>query len=322
MKILLLGGTEFVGRAIAEEFKKAGHDLTLFTRRLKGDRKNPADLDKVAKSTKWDLVIDNLGYTKSDMEILVKAFAGRTGRLFFTSTVSVYRYSNRRFYQPLNEEDVQYGFTPKDEDPSNVHWQYARGKLEAEAYLTSQKEIPWTIFRPSPVYGPFDNKNRVFWYLTRLIQGGPILLGNGGVQSFRLCFSEDLARAYRSAAEKDSTKNQIYYLAQFEIVTLRQLLELSAEALKAPVEFLSLPEELLGELSGPLGNLQNFIPNIAKAQHELEYRPTPFEEFCTLTAKWFRDQWKGNEKELLTTRDEELTLAHKWKNKVPPQFNG
>jgi len=319
MKVLILGGAGFVGTVIYETLKKAGHVVTAYTR-TNGDRRKLADMEKIAAAGPWDVVVDNCGYTRADVEVFLKAFAKKAGRVLFTSTVSVYRFSSSRYFQPLREAEIDYSARPKDEDPKNIHWQYARGKMEAEACLTAQKQIPWTIFRPSVVYGPNDSKNRVFWYLSRILQGGPVLLANGGEQSFRLTFSDDLARAYRIAIELTETKNQIYYIAQHEVMTLKMLLEKSAEALKSPFESVSVPLEMLGELAGPLGNLSNFVPDITKARKELDFAPTPADEFLPATAKWFRDLWIGDEQALLATRDAELAFAQKWKTKVLPLF--
>ena len=319
MKVLILGGAGFIGTAIREELKKVGHVVTAFSR-ANGDRRKLADLEKVAGAGPWDVVIDNCGYTAADMDLFFKAFGKKAGRLIFTSTVSVYRFNKETFFQPLREDDIDYAIRPSNEDPNNVHWKYARGKLEAEAVIRKQKEVPWTIFRPSVVYGPRDSKDRIFWYLSRLVKGGPILLANDGAQSFRLTYSEDVARAYAKAIELTESKNQVYYLAQREIVTFKMLLEKSAEALKIPLETISVPLEMLGDLAGPMGGFGNFVPDITKVTKELDFAPTPFEKFAVSTAKWFRDHWIGDEQALLSSRDAELAFAQKWKTKVLPLF--
>jgi nucleoside-diphosphate-sugar epimerase len=324
MKILLLGGTSFFGRDIAQVFHDAGHSVTLFTRGLqkppglppiqflKGDRSSKADLETAARKGPWDVVIDNIAYDGDQVRAALNAFAG-VGQYVLTSTVSVYRYVPHRFPQPLKETSVDFDYKPADEDLSNIHWKYARGKLDAEAACARQSKVPWTILRPPLVYGPYDVTDRGFWYLARLLDGGPLLLPNGGLNSMRLAYSRDLAQSYLLAAQHSEALGSIYNIAQEEILTLRDFIEENARIFGKKPEYVSLPLETAGELGGPYAYAGNWIPDLELARKDLGFSPTPFSTFAKISADWFRTHWQGDKAKLLATRKEELALAEKWK---------
>lgn len=327
MEILILGGTSFFGKEIVRAFFEAGHTVTVFSRgnekpkdlprhlQLTGDRNSLSDLMTVGKGKAWDIVIDNIGYDKEGAEKVIKAF--RTAKhLIFDSTVSVYRYVPNRYPQPLTEETVDYGYSPPGEDLTDIHWKYAKGKLEAEKAIVTTCKIPWTIIRPPVVYGPFDTTQRGFWYLARLLDGGPILLANGGSQSFRLVYSKDVARAFLLAAGNPKAFQKAFYVGQKEIITLKDFLDESARVLGVSPHYVNIPTELLGDLGGPHASMVNIIVDSSRAEKELGFKPTPFVEFIKETSNWFKEHWKGNLEELLKTRPQELIIAQKWKNVV------
>jgi nucleoside-diphosphate-sugar epimerase len=324
MKVLLLGGTSFFGKDIARLFHQAGHSVTLFTRGqqkpsdlpalngIVGDREKPADLERAARAESWDLVIDNIAYTAQHVEQALTAFAG-IKRYLLCSTVSVYRFVRDRYPQPLKETAVDYDYSPPEEIPDDIHWKYARGKLEAERAVIRQTRVPWTILRPPVVYGPYDVTDRGFWYLGRLQQGGPMLLASDGSASFRLSYSVDVARAFLDAAQTTRTIGHIYNTAQSEIITLRDFIEESARALSATTDLISIPIEFLGDLGGPYSTMPNLVQDNSAAERDFGYRTTPWTEFAAITAAWFRDHWKGDPAKLYATRREELALAQQWR---------
>jgi nucleoside-diphosphate-sugar epimerase len=324
MKILLLGGTSFFGRDIAQVFHEAGHSVTLFTRGkqkppglpnvkfLKGDRTSPADLESAARQGPWDVVIDNIAYDGDQVRTALKAFP-KVRQYILTSTVSVYRYVPHPFPQPLKETSVDFDYVPTDEDLTNVHWKYARGKCDAEAACARQSEVPWTILRPPVVYGPYDVSDRGFWYLARLLKGGPMLLPNGGANSLRLAYSRDLAQSYLLAAKHSEALGSIYNIAQEEILTLRDFIDENARIFGVKPELVSLPFESAGELGGPYAYSSNWIPDIDLAKRDLGFVPTPFRNFVKLSADWFREHWRGDEKKLFETREKEVALAERAK---------
>jgi nucleoside-diphosphate-sugar epimerase len=180
-----------------------------------------------------------------------------------------------------------------------------------------QRKVPWTILRPPVVYGPGDPTERGFWYLARLLTGGPLLIADGGIQSFRLISSTDTARAFLQAVEnRKKVLRKAYFIGQHEIITLRDFIEESARALGLVPDYLDVPAHLLGEMGGPWAPMINLIPDLTAARRDLGFQPTPFVDFVHSTALWFRDHWRGDEKKLLATREHELAFALKWKKLI------
>jgi 2'-hydroxyisoflavone reductase len=320
MRVLVLGGTTFFGRDLVRELVAAGDDVSIFTRgthypsdlpdvrRFTGDRNRAEDLKKAAGP--WDCVIDNVAFDGAGVRTALAALKD-VGRYVLTSTVSVYRFVRERHAVPWKEASVVFDYQPADETPSDIHWAYARGKLEAERAVRESK-LPWTVLRPTVVYGPNDPKNRGFWYLERMRRGGPILLSNGGAGSFRLAYSLDVAKAISAAARSVKAAGKVYNLAQEEIVTLEQFLKESARALGVKPELVPVPYSHLGEtLAGPHGTLVNVIPD-TQASRELGVTPTPFSVFAEKTALWFQDHWQGDRSQLLENRPQEIAFAESW----------
>lgn len=318
MKVLILGGTSFFGKSIVQQFVKNGDNVTLFTRgklipddlpkhtHIVGDRKNEKDLAKAAGQ--WDVVVDNIAYEANDVKTALKIF-GNAKRYFLTSTVSVYRYAPGGLSGALLENTIDFEARPEAEDLANIHWKYAHGKKEAEKVLHTESKTPWTIFRPTVVYGPFDVLERGFWYLIRLIKGGPILLANGGMNQFRLTYSEDLARCYVAASREPKTIGKVYNIAQKEIITLKEFVEQSMKALGLNRELISVQPNKA--IESPFEYLKNIVPDITQAEKDFHFSPVPLSKCIHDTALWFRDHWKGDEGKLLETREKELALARK-----------
>ncbi len=336
MNILILGGTQFFGKEIVRLCVEAGHTVGVFTRgnrmpkdlpehqHIQGDRENPDDLRRAAETQRWDAVIDNIAYNADHVRAALKAFSS-TSHYVLCSTISVYRFIPGRYSQPMQEDAVDFDYNPPAEDPHDIHWKYARGKLEAERELMKQRKVPWTILRPPVVYGPEDPTERGFWYVGRLLRGGPLILSDGGVNSFRLIYSVDCARAFLQVIEnRKKVLRKSYFIAQSEIITLRDFVEQSAQALGVVPDYADVALDNLGPMGGPFSNMVNLIPDISAARKDFGFTTTPFVDFIKTSADWFRDHWRGNEQELFANRDQELAFVTRWKKgiatlKVPKQ---
>jgi 2'-hydroxyisoflavone reductase len=180
LRILVLGGTGFIGPHLVHRILERGHELTLFNRGRSepgmyedlyrdvetrvGDRNS--DLAALETGT-WDAVIDNSGYTPDQVGATARLLAGRVGRYVFTSTRAVYR----DFTHPVMDEDA-----PVGPDAPEAEWA-GYGPLKALAEREVEAAFPrgTSIVRPPIITGPGDNTDRfTFWYV-RVDRGGEVL---------------------------------------------------------------------------------------------------------------------------------------------------
>jgi len=319
MHALVLGGTAFTGREIVLALGELGFGVTVFTHDIKvpegmpphehfkGSRQSSEDLKRVASVKPWDLVVDNLGYTARDLELVLPHFRS-VRRFLFHSTISLYRYIPPPMKQPILESAVNFEVVPANEDLSDVHWQYARGKWEAERLLQRHREFPWTSFRPTVTYGPNDLSERGFWYLARLLEGGPILVSDKP-RRFRLTASRDVALAMSCCIDELTTLHQSYHIACSEIVTLEDFIRDSAQALGVKADIIKVSDSKLpSSLAGPLGELE-IIPDLNAAIKDFNFQPTPWTKMITETARWFEVHSGKDRKRLLHGRSDEISLA-------------
>jgi 2'-hydroxyisoflavone reductase len=181
MRILIVGGTAFVGRHIAQAALDAGHDVTLFHRgktgtdlfpqatHLFGDRDE--DLSGLAGST-WDATIDTCGFFPRQVRSLAAALDGRGGRYVFISSVSAYSTAvpwNYSESAPLADEASDENAT--EITPEN----YGGLKVACERAATELLGPGTTIIRPTYVIGPYDRSYRFAWWVDRLAKGGRVL---------------------------------------------------------------------------------------------------------------------------------------------------
>lgn len=324
-RALLLGGTSFFGKSIARLLVERGYELTLFTRgqanrdglpphrHVPGDRKKREDVLAVGKLATWDLVIDNIAFDADEMKAAIEAFGG-VGRYVFCSTVSVYRFTRERYPHPLKETYVDYDYRPESDTPGDIHWDYARRKMEAERLLVREGRMPWTIVRPPVVYGPEDPTARGFWYLARVMDGGPLLLPDGGLSTFRIIDADDCARAHVDAGECAGAVGQAYNVAQWETITLRQFVEESARTLGKKPDFLSVPGEFLGDMAGPWAPMAPFVPDFSKATAAWGFQPTPWPKLAERAARWFLANESAWRPKVLAGRPAERAFAERWRD--------
>lgn len=193
MKVLVLGDTKFVGRAIAEEALAKGHDVTLFNRgnrasvtgctTLVGDRR-AADGYRALEGLDFDIVFDTWGEEANAVKSAVDALKGRIKQYVFISTVSVYDFSS----QPSLYDESQTLY-----DPEKCPIAYCKDKIESEKAAESSG-VSALILRPGLIIGPYESTNgRLTWWLERLDRGGPTLVP--GPQDSKLQFIDvrDLA---------------------------------------------------------------------------------------------------------------------------------
>ncbi|MGW2313616.1 NAD-dependent epimerase/dehydratase family protein [Actinomadura luteofluorescens] len=176
MRLLMLGGTEFVGRAIAEEGLARGWDVTVFHRgrheppqgagSLHGDRTAEGGL-KALEDGEWDAVVDTWSGAPSAVRDTARLLEGRVARYVYISSRSVYR-----FPEPsgLGEEAEVVDGSPDDGEVD-----YAATKRGGELAALDVYGAGALLVRAGLILGPYENIGRLPWWLTRMARGGDVL---------------------------------------------------------------------------------------------------------------------------------------------------
>jgi nucleoside-diphosphate-sugar epimerase len=235
-KILVIGGSGFLGGAITRRAMAEGHRVWTLSRGraevpdgatgLLADRK---DLDAFAKAvagaqTCWDLVVDSAAFAPEDIQQDIAVFSGLAGRFVFVSTDFVYDPARREFPQP---EDAKFYLTEG----------YGGQKRAAEIALAEAGALSWTIVRPTHIYGPGSQlgclplHGRDAQLIQRLQAGEPIRLVGGGHFLQQPVLATDLAGTILSVAEKEAAAGKTFNVAGPEVVESRDYYRLLAEIL-------------------------------------------------------------------------------------------
>jgi len=328
VRVLVIGGTTFFGKLIVEELLKEGYQVWVFSRgnrrpaffdqgveHIRGDRTDRKGFQRKLGGRSFDVVIDNIAFTPEDVRSALETFRGNVGRYILTSSAAVYYTGSMTM--PVPEGDVDFSFEPPKGEKDDPFWSYTLGKLRAEHELIEQDALPYTIIRPPIVLGPEDPSLRGYFYFQRLMDGEPLLVTNGGVQSFRLIYSRDLARGYLLALKSEQAVNQIYNLAQREVIRLVDLLKEAARILEVEPDIVGIPAEALArgglEYPEPYARMTNFIPDIAKAEAELGFTTTPFRRWLSETVLWYRDAYRGEDSAGYEQRRREVEFAEHYR---------
>ena len=178
MRLLLLGGTEFVGRAVAEAALGHGWDVTVFhrgrhvpvagVRSLHGDRTAPDGLTALAEG-EWDLVVDTWSAAPRAVRDAARLLRGRADRYAYVSSSSVYAWPQSVGY---TEDAPVVDGASADAGQTD----YARDKRGGElAVLDAFGADRSLLVRAGLILGPYENIGRLPWWLGRLARGGPVL---------------------------------------------------------------------------------------------------------------------------------------------------
>jgi 2'-hydroxyisoflavone reductase len=205
MRLLILGGTGFIGPHQVRYALTRGHHVTIFNRgrqkeawpgpveELLGDRNG--DL-KALEGRDWDVCIDNPTSLPIWVRDAARVLKGHTGRYIFISTISVYAANNK----PADEAAPLAAYKGDDPIAETIESLNANPRLygplkarsETEA-RTQYGEAATTIIRPSLIVGPGDHTDRFTYWPVRLARGGEILAPGDGSDPVQLIDARDLA---------------------------------------------------------------------------------------------------------------------------------
>ena len=272
MKILVMGGTRFVGRPLVARLQAQGHALTLFTRgknpvpagveHLCGDRSSDEGLSAL-QGRSFDVIVDSSGRKQEDSSRVVAITGAPSHRFVYVSSAGVYADSEQ---WPLDESSPT--------DPQSRH----AGKADTEAWLR-QEGIPFTSFRPTYIYGPGNYNPVERWFFDRIVHNRPIPLPGDGSTITQLGHVDDLAEAMARCIEVDAAANRIYNCSGKQGISFRGLIRAAALACGRDPDDLDLRSFNPGDLDPkarkafPL-RLNHFLTDLTRVERELAWQPS------------------------------------------------
>ncbi|MFG2064177.1 NAD-dependent epimerase/dehydratase family protein [Micromonospora sp. NPDC048871] len=254
MRLLVLGGTWFIGHAIVTAAIDAGWEVTTFNRGtsdpfleavrpIRGDRTDPEDVAALAAVGPWDAVVDTSGYVPRNVLDVARALAPVADRYVFMSTVSVYRDWPLK---PLSEQS-EVLYCPPDAGPDTedgpARYGYRKAGCEAAAVAAFGADRT-TILRPGVVLGPREYVGRLPWWLRRVAAGGEVLAPGSPDRTIQPIDVRDLA-AFALHTITEESSGAFNVCAPMGGATFAGLLADCAHATRADAIFDWVPDEVL-----------------------------------------------------------------------------
>jgi nucleoside-diphosphate-sugar epimerase len=330
MNILVIGGTRFVGYQLAWRLLAAGHRVTLLNRgtrpdpfgdrveRLVADRSTPK-LSGTLAGRLFDAAVDFAAYTGDDARGAIGALGrDRVGHYILISTGQVYLVRDH-CPRPAREVDYDGPVMARPADPADLDdWTYGVEKRRAEEALVeawNESGFPSTRLRIPMVNGERDHHRRVESYLWRILDGGPVILPDGGTHATRHVYGGSVARAIVAMLGDRSTFGQAYNLAQEETPALIDLVNLLAVLVGAPARIAAVPSSEIRAVGlEPLrispfsGRWMSFL-DPTKARRELGFCHEPLRSYLGKVVAVFLNAPPPSPPETYARRADELRLA-------------
>lgn len=226
MKVLVLGGTGVISRAIVQQALASQHEVAVFNRGSKnhlfpsdvecivGDKSNREQFQALMAQRRFDAVIDMISFDASDAQFMVETFKDRAGQLVVCSSTAAYK---RPFHTTPISEDAEELYDTPD-------FPYAFHKADMERYLgriIAQGDMPVTIIRPSLTYGigcaNLGVLRQNFNVVHRIRSGKPLVMFGDGTVPWSFSFAPDVAKAFVGAVGNDRMFGQSYHATSEEL---------------------------------------------------------------------------------------------------------
>lgn len=253
MKILVIGGTVFLGRAFVEAALAHGHEVTLFNRghhnpdwfpeveKLRGNR--DGELDALRGRT-WDAVLDTCGYfprvVRQSAQLLQDAAAHYT----FISSISAYS----DFSQPVDESSALAQIDADEAETSDKITGENYGALKVKCEQEVEKAFPGRtlVIRPGIIVGPYDPSDRFTYWVSRVARGGDVLVPGNSDQRIEAIDVRDLMEWNLRCIEANTTG--IYNATAPDYpLTMQHFLETARTETNSDAQFHWVPGEFLKE---------------------------------------------------------------------------
>ncbi|MEO1374656.1 MAG: NAD-dependent epimerase/dehydratase family protein [Cyanobacteria bacterium J06635_10] len=313
MKILIIGGTNFIGPFVVSQLVNMGHDITLFHRgktktdvpkvnHIYGDRTQLHDFQSEFEKLSPDVVVDMICYTESDARMLMNVFKGITQRVVAISSMDVYRAYGIILGKesglesvPLIEDSAKrsslYPFKDMPIRALNAPADYE--KIMVEKVVMSDSDLPGTIVRLPMVYGENDPLNRLQPYLQRMDDRRHRIVLLDSLAKWRGSYGyvENIGYAIALAVTKEVAKGRIYHVAEPETLSEGERVTKIGELAGWKGKVVSLSKDKFPpDYNLPLNPEQDWFVDSTRIRQELGYREiVPLEEALYRTIAWERN---------------------------------
>jgi 2'-hydroxyisoflavone reductase len=303
-KVLVVGGTLFIGRALVSELLKAGHEVWVLHRKpthdlgkrvnsIQADRNDPEAMREALAGSRFDVVFDNVydwerGTTAAHVEATARACCGNgLHRYIFMSSVAAYG-------DGLNHHEGD-ALAPDDHTDS-----YSRNKAMSERALFRLHQrvgLPVVTIRPPFIYGPGNPFYREAFFWDRMRENRQIILPGDGRRLMQFVYIKDLVAACLRAMDEPNAVGHAFNIANSRAITQGEALQAFADAAAKKPLLVRVPRERIHHMGGsPMGpnlyfgvyfDLPPITQIVTKAQRVLAFKGTDFVTGLKETYRWY-----------------------------------
>jgi nucleoside-diphosphate-sugar epimerase len=303
MKVLVIGGTLFIGRSLVNELLKAGHDVFILHRKpehdfgkkvgnIQADRNDPEAIRQAIAGRQFEVVYDmaydwERGTTCRQVEAAARACGDRLHRYVFMSSVAAYG-------DGLNHHE---GDALAQDDHHDL---YVRNKAMTERLLFRMRQrhgTPVTTLRAPYVYGPGNPYYREAFFWDRLRDNRAIVVPGDGRRLMQFVYVKDLVWSLLKVLDEPAAVGHAFNIANQRPVTQAEAVTAFADVAGKRPNLVRVPRERILHLGGhPMGpqlyfgmyfDMAPITLVITKAQRVLVFRPTAFSEGLKETYRWY-----------------------------------
>ncbi len=301
MKILFIGGTNFMGACAVKILISQGHDVCVFHRgehdnldgcaamRIIGDRDNLKSYKSEFAAFAPEVIIHMIAHSDEHASVLMEIAEGFVDRVVVISSGNIYR-AFEIATAPGPSEILDTPLT--EESPLRLSPLEGDNKNAVEKRVMSHPTISGTILRMPMVFGPQDSQHRLNACLRRMDDERPVIILEKEIAEWKACrgYVENIAHAIALAATNDNSRGQIYNVADSYALTEKEWLEKIATIVgwKGEIKMME-GDQLPSHLINNINSAQNMDLNTNKIRKQLGYIDRiGLEEALERTIEWER----------------------------------
>ncbi|GAB4169373.1 MAG: hypothetical protein Kow00108_03060 [Calditrichia bacterium] len=328
-RILILGGTRFIGKAICRTFLEQGYEVHILHRGFHkceatsprifahhGNIHNALEYKKLLKTYSFDAIIHTIAYENKDIMPLLQILKTEKVPLITISTGQVYLVT-----LPPKEEYVEEDYNrllmPAPQDEANYsQWEYGIKKRDVEDTLTQWYEdynIPSVTIRSPVVQGNLDYSYRLYSYIARILDGNPIILPHNGNPVISHIWVEDLARAVLKIAESGPHSRLCFNVSMNERLLLKEFIQEVGNILDKPTEIYMVnePSSQVNSVAinaSPYSGGWVSVLNADRIKETYQWNPTPLHQWLHEVVTYQAGRFDPNQLSNYVHRNSEIEM--------------